>query len=316
MMIQRLINNRFAALIPVASILVLLPLMAGSAYYLRVAALVWIMGLAAVGLHLLMGLAGQVSLGHAGFFGIGAYAVAILPALFGVPPLAAAMAGIVLCGIVAYLVGMPILRLQGHYLAVATLGFGLLIAMVLTSEVGITGGPDGMNVVRLRLFGQRITSPMAWYWITGVFLLIGMAAAVQLRQSPTGRALCGIQDSEVASAAMGIDVARRKLQAFIIASIYAGVAGALLALMNGFITPDTANFLNSVELVAMVVIGGMTTPLGAVVGAALLTVLPQMMAALYNYHDIMMGLVIMLFMIFLRQGIVPALVALFVRRAS
>lgn len=295
------------ALALLALVIVLLPLVSGSNYVLRIAALVWIMGLAAVGLHILMGLAGQISLGHAGFFGIGAYASAVLPARHGVPVLLAALCGVVASGVIAYLVGRPILRLKGHYLAIATLGFSLLIGLAITSEVAITGGPDGMDVKRLEIGSTLVDRPAAWYWIGGVLLLAGVAMAVVLRDSPTGRALRAILDSEVAAASMGVDVARRKLQAFVIGSVYAAVAGSALALMNGFVTPDVAGFMMSVELVAMVVIGGTATPFGALAGAALLTLLPQVLASFADYQDIAVGLIIMLSMIFLRQGIVPAL---------
>lgn len=296
-------------------IVALLPVVAGSSYVMRIAALVWIMGLAAVGLHILMGMAGQISLGHAGFFGIGAYASAVLPARYGVPVVVAAAGGIVLAGLIAYLVGKPILRLKGHYLAIATLGFSLLIGLVITSEVALTGGPDGMDVKRLGIAGFTLESPSTWYWISAALMVAGVAVAMVLRDSPTGRALRAILDSEVAAASMGVDVARRKLQAFVIASVYAAVAGSTLALMNGFITPDLAGFMTSVEFVAMVVIGGAATPFGALVGAALLTLLPQLLASFHDYQDIAVGLIIMLSMIFLRQGIVPTLGQL-LRRAS
>src|SRR6266516_7017989 len=138
---------------PMATIVVALPLFFPSAYYYRVAALVFIFALAVLGLNLLMGFAGQVSLGHAGFFGIGAYAVAIGPTHLGIPSWAAVFAGAAVAGLLAYLVGRPILRLKGHYLAVATLGLGILIAMMFTNEARLTGGPDGMPVPRLELFG-------------------------------------------------------------------------------------------------------------------------------------------------------------------
>ena len=299
-----------------AVLIVALPLLSGSNYVLRIAALVWIMGLGAIGLHILMGLAGQISLGHAGFFGIGAYASAVLPSHYGVPTPLAALAGIVASTVIAYLVGKPILRLKGHYLAIATLGFSLLIGLVITSEVALTGGPDGTDVKRLAIGGSAITSPFAWYWISGALLLLGIALAIALRDSPTGRALRAILDSEVAAASMGVDVARRKLQAFVIASVYAAVAGSALALMNGFVTPEVAGFMTSVEFVAMVVIGGTTTPFGALVGAALLTLLPQLLASFHDYQDIAVGLIIMLAMIFLRQGIVPAIGHLFTTRSK
>ena len=131
-----------------------------------------------------MGFAGQVSLGHAGFFGIGAYAVAVGPTHLGIPSWAALIAGAAIAGLLAYLVGRPILRLKGHYLAVATLGLGLLIAMVFTNEARWTGGPDGMPVPRLELFGWRARTPIAWYWISGVSLVIGRADRRQPDRQP------------------------------------------------------------------------------------------------------------------------------------
>lgn len=292
-----------------ALLVALIPMLVDSSYVLRVAALVWVMALAAVGLHLLMGLAGQISLGHAGFFGIGAYVCAVLPVRYGVPVPLALLTGILAVALIAYGVGKPILRLKGHYLAIATLGFSLLVGLVITSEVALTGGPDGMDVKRLTVAGTVLETPAVWYGISGALMLAGIAMALALRNSPSGRQLRAILDSEVAAASMGVDVGRRKLQAFVLSAVYAAVAGSTLALMNGFITPDLAGFMTSVEFVAMIVIGGSATPFGAVVGAALLTLLPQLLATFADYQDMLVGLIIMLFMIFLRQGIVPAIAA-------
>jgi branched-chain amino acid transport system permease protein len=301
---------RFWTLALLAVAILLLPLAFPSAYYFRVGALVWVSALAAVGLNVLMGQAGQVSLGHAGFFGIGAYAVAIGPAHLGIPPWASLPLGAMLAGALAYGVGRPVLRLRGHYLAIATLGLGVLVAIVLTNESRWTGGPDGMRVARLDLFGWRVAGAETWYWIAGGVLLIGVWLALNLEETRTGRALRALHDSEVAARAVGIDVARYKLRAFVIAAVYASVAGSLLALMNGFITPDQAGFLHSVELVTMVVLGGLGSVAGSIVGAAVLVTLPQALTIFQEYENLLLGLVIMLAMIFLRQGIVPGLHAL------
>jgi branched-chain amino acid transport system permease protein len=138
------LGHRYGILIVLAAVMALLPLTFPSGYYFRVASLVWVSAFAAIGLNILMGKAGQVSLGHAGFFGIGAYAVAIGPAHLGLPSLAALVIGAGVSALLAYLVGRPILRLRGHYLAIATLGFGILVALVITTESRWTGGPDGM----------------------------------------------------------------------------------------------------------------------------------------------------------------------------
>lgn len=307
-------RTKLAILGALLLVLVLVPLLLPSAFHLRVAALVWINAVAALGLALLMGLAGQVSLGHAGFVGIGAYATALGPKHLGLDPLLSMGTGLLLAGALAFLVGRPILRLKGHYLAVATLGLGILVHLVLVSEVPITGGPDGIQVPRLELFGWRLVGPELWYWITGVALWLAAWLALNLEDSSTGRALRALHDSEIAASVVGVDVARAKLVVFVIAAVYAALAGGLFALFNRFVTPDVAGFLRSIELVTMVVIGGMGSILGAVVGAALLTVLPQALTLFHEYEHAVLGLSIILFMVFLRQGIVPGLAALLARR--
>jgi branched-chain amino acid transport system permease protein len=311
--VPALIRHRLAPFAALAAIILLLPFFFPSAYYYRVAALVFVFALAGIGLNLLMGFAGQVSLGHAGFIGIGAYAVAVGPTHFGLPPWLSFLAGAALSAIVAFLVGRPILRLKGHYLAVATLGFGVLLSIVFTNEANLTGGPDGMSVPRLVLFGWAARGSETWYWISAVSFLIGATLALNLIDSPTGRALRAIHDSEVAARVLGIDVARKKLMVFIVSAVYASVAGSYLALFNGHITPEVSGFLRSIELVAMVVLGGMGSIVGSLVGAAVIVVLPQALSFLHDYEHMVLGLIVMGVMIFLRDGIVPGLIRAFAR---
>ncbi len=306
----------YGAVLIVALFVAAFPYVIESTFYMRIAALVFIFSLAVLGLNLLMGFAGQVSLGHAGFFGIGAYAVAVAPTHFGIPSWLALIAGVIIAGLLAFLIGRPILKLKGHYLAVATLGMGILIAMVFTNEARYTGGPDGMAVPRLVLFGWTARGSVTWYWISGVTLVLAAFLAVNLIDSPTGRALRAIHDSEVASRVLGIDVARYKLIAFVLSAIYAAIAGAYLALFDGLVTPATAGFLRSIEFVTMAVLGGLGSILGSIVGAALLTILPQVFTVFHDYEHIALGLAMIVFMIFLRAGIVPGLAALFRRRTS
>jgi branched-chain amino acid transport system permease protein len=308
--------HRLVTIGVLAVVIGLLPIFFPSAYYFRIGALVFIFALAAVGLNLLMGFAGQVSLGHAGFLGIGAYAVAIGPLHFGIPSWASLLCGALVSGLVAFAVGRPILRLKGHYLAVATLGFGLLIAIVLTNEAGWTGGPDGMTVPRLLVLEWRVRSSEAWYGIAGATFLIGAFLALNLVDSPTGRAIRALHDSEVASSVLGIDVARAKVVIFVVSAVYASVAGSYLALLNGHITPDVAGFLRSIELAAMVVLGGMGSVLGSLVGAAILVILPQTLTVLHDYEHMGIGLILMAVMIFLRRGIVPSLGEAFAGRRA
>ena len=306
-------RNKWISLGVLALLIALLPLFFPSGYYYRVGALIFVNALSVVGLVILIGYAGQISLGHAGFAGIGAYACALAPEHLGLHPALAVLLGAVVSGVMAALIGKPILRLKGYYLAVATLGFGILVSMVLTNERALTGGPDGMNVADLGLrdllrdVGWRLSGGEFWYMICGVVLLIGAWLALNLFDSPSGRAMRALHGSEVAAATVGVDVPRQKLRAFVISAVYASVAGSLLALQNGYITPDVAGFMHSVEMVTMAVLGGVGSVLGAIFGAAILTLLPQVLTVFAEYEQLVLGLVMVLVMIFLPQGLLPSI---------
>ena len=260
-----------------------------------------------VGLNLLIGYAGQISLGHAGFYGLGAYGSAILAARYGWPPLAALATATLAVALVAWIVGKPVLRLRGHYLAMATLGLGIIVSVVLATEDGITGGPDGMAVPPMTLGPWVLTGEKTWYWIVGVALVATVWLAQNLIGSPRGRAWRALHGSEVAASAIGIDPARHKLSAFVLSAAIAAAAGALTAHYAGFITPSKASFLHSIELVTMVVFGGMASSFGAVVGAAVLTTLPQLLTVFKEYEMVLYGALLMATMIFMPQGLVPTL---------
>jgi branched-chain amino acid transport system permease protein len=302
-------HHRLFPLIPLVAIIVVLPLLFPSAYYFRVAALVFIFAIAALGLNLLMGFAGQVSLGHAGFMGVGAYAVAIGPSELGIAPLLSFVLGAAFSALLAFVVGRPILRLRGHYLAVATLGFGVLLTIVFTNEAKWTGGPDGMAVQQLAVINWTLRRVSTWYWVLAVSFLVSAVIALNLIDSPTGRALRAIHDSERAARVLGVDVAQKKLAVFVISAVYASVAGSFFALINGYVTPDVSGFLRSIELVAMVVLGGMGSIIGSLIGSAVLVILPQALTVFHDYEHAILGLTLMAVMIFLRRGIVPSLSA-------
>jgi branched-chain amino acid transport system permease protein len=283
------------------------PLALTNAYTYEIAILVGLNAIVCVGLNLLIGYAGQISLGHAGFFGLGAYGSALLTVRYGWPPLAALPAATAGVAALAWLVGKPVLRLKGHYLAMATLGLGIIVSVVLATEDRITGGPDGMSVPPMSIAGWAITGERTWYWIVGAALLLTVWLAQNLMDSPRGRAWRALHGSEVAAGAVGIDAAREKLAVFVLSAALAAAAGAMTAHYAGFITPSKASFLHSIELVTMVVFGGMASIFGAVVGAAVLTLLPQVLTAFKEYEMVLLGAILMLTMIFMPKGLVPTL---------
>ena len=300
-------SGRTASLATLAAIVLLLPLALQNNYYYEVAIQVGLNAIVCVGLNLLIGYAGQISLGHAGFFGLGAYGSAILTARYGWPPLAALACATAGVAVLAYLIGRPILRLRGHYLAMATLGMGIIISIVIATEDRLTGGPDGMPVPALAAFGAALSGERVWYWVVGATLLAAVWLALNLVDSPHGRALRALHGSEVGAEVTGIDSARHKVKVFVISAVYAALAGSLTAHYAGFVTPAKVTFFHSIELVTMVVFGGMASTFGAVVGAAVLTVLPQALTVFKEYEMVVFGAVMMLTMIFMPRGLVPTL---------
>jgi branched-chain amino acid transport system permease protein len=293
-----------------AGVLLLLPYALPNDYFYDVAILVALNAIVCVGLNLLIGYAGQISLGHAAFYALGGYASAIAAARWGWPAWVSIPAAVVAVGVLAWLVGRPTLRLKGHYLAMATLGMGVIVAIVLTNEDRFTGGPDGMVVPPLALFGHTVRGDPSWYAIVGAALWIAVWLAQNMIDSPVGRALRALHGSEVAAETAGIDSARWKLRVFVISTLFAATAGALAAHHAGFITPAKASFLHSVELVIMVVFGGMASIWGAVLGAAVLTVLPQFLTVFKDYEMMVFGAVLIATMVFFPRGVVPTLARL------
>jgi branched-chain amino acid transport system permease protein len=307
------VRPRTGGLLVLGGVIALLPSVLGNAYFYEVAILVALNAIVCVGLNLLIGYAGQISLGHAGFFALGGYGSAILSGGHGWPVWLSLPASTAAVGLLALLVGRPTLRLRGHYLAMATLGLGIIVSIVLSTEDKITGGPDGMSVPPLAFGAWVVQGERAWYWIVGAALLLTVWLALNLIESPAGRALRALHGSEVAAQTLGIDAARHKLRVFVISAVLAAVAGALMAHYAGFITPAKASFMHSVELVIMVVFGGMASVFGAVVGAAVLTTLPQLLTVLKDYEMMVFGAVLIVTMVFLPQGIVPTLGRWFAR---
>lgn len=308
--------KRHYGLLVLAGVLLLLPLVLPNNYYYDIAIRMAINAIIVLGLNLLIGFAGQISLGHAGFVGIGAYASAILPTHFGWHPMLAMAAGAAIASAIAALVARPIFRLKGHYLAMATLGLGIITAIVIKNEAAYTGGPDGMAVVPLGLMGFEISGEKQWYWVLAALLLFSFWASKNLIDSPFGRALRALHGSEVAAQVMGVDIVRYKVAIFVLSAFFASLMGSVTAHYIGFVTPNIADFFHSIELVTMVVVGGMASIYGSLIGAVLLTALPQALSTFEGWETVAFGIILILCMIFMPKGLVPTLAARFGRNGQ
>jgi branched-chain amino acid transport system permease protein len=312
-----LIDSGYAGLAALVLVVVLAPLGFSNNYHYDVAMKMGLNAIVAVGLNLLVGYAGQISLGHAAFFAIGGYSSAILASRYEVHGLIALVVGAALAGALAFAVARPILRLSGHYLAMATLGLGIIVSIVINREIELTGGPDGISVPSLQILGWKLRGPDTWYWIVAAVLALVILLSLNLMRTAFGRGLRALADSEIAAQTAGLDTAALKARVFVLSAVIAAVSGSLFANAERFITPDEAGFLRSVEFVTMVVVGGMASTFGAAIGAALLTLLPQALSGFELWHDFLFGVILVTAMIFLPKGIVPSLhLRLIERRAA
>lgn len=322
-MIQRFMQWRLNGLFSLLLFLIAVPLFVENPFFFDMATQIALIGATVVGLNLLVGFAGQISLGHAGFFGLGAYFSAITTGAYGWPPLLAMLVAAVLVGLLAYVIGRPILRLKGHYLSMATLAVGFIIAIIINNERQLTGGPDGMPVepfsimgwelsvfATYSIFGIEIGGAQAWYLFAATVLFFSVLVAQNIIDSPVGRALKSIHGSEVAAQVTGINTARYKSRVFVVSALYASIMGSLFAHFSGFITPNMAGFNQSIIFITMVVLGGMGSHLGVIIGAAVITLLPQFLAGFREYETMMFGLILMLTMIFMPKGLLPTILNL------
>ena len=304
-------STKFKGLLLLAVMLTALPLALVNPYLYDVAIRIVLNAIVVIGLNLLIGYTGQISLGHAGFLGIGAYATGILTTQFGWPPLAALLAGALAAGALAFAIARPVLKLKGHYLAMATLGLGIIISIVITNESKYTGGPDGISVPALALVGFELSGEKAWYALVAALLVVVTWLALNLIDSPSGRALQAIHGSEVAAQVAGVQTTKVKVRIFVVSAVVASLVGSLSAHYVAFVTPGLSGFFHSIELVTMVVVGGMASVFGSIVGAVILTMLPQLLSTFEGWETVVFGAILMATMIFLPKGIVPTLAAKF-----
>ena len=282
-----------------------LPVLISEGYLLNVFVFVGIHTMLAVALNLLLGYAGQISLGQAAFFGLGAYASGILTATYGWNPWLAMVAVAGAVGILAFAIGFPILKLKGHYLAMATLGFGIIVYIIFNEAVELTGGPSGFpGIPNLEVGSVTFDSDLKNYYLIWGIALVTILLSVNLVNSRIGRGLRAIHDSEVAARVMGVNVRLLKVQVFALSAVISSVAGSLYAHTMTFVSPTSFGFNFSVELVTMVIIGGLGNIYGSFLGATLLTLLPELLRAFQDYDIVVYGLLLIFMTMFMPGGLV------------
>jgi branched-chain amino acid transport system permease protein len=275
-------------------------------HYLDIMIFVGIFSLITMGLSLLMGYAGQVSLGHAAFFGIGAYTSGILCAKLSLSPWLAMAVGVCVTALVAYTVGVPSLKLKGHYLAMATLGFGVIVNIFLNEEVALTGGPSGFSdIPGLAVMGLPVKTELSYYILVWSAVWLALLFSLNVVHSRIGRALRSLHDSEVAADAMGVETSKYKVAVFVLSAVYASIAGSFYTHYVGFLSPSSFNLFFSIKLVMMVVVGGMHSIWGALLGTWLLTFLGnEWLHAFQDFDILVYGGILVAIIIFLPEGLV------------
>lgn len=290
--------------IVIVVLLALVPLFVTNLYYIQVMIFIGIYIILALSLNLLNGYVGLLSIGHAAFYGIGAYASAKLVMEAGLPfPLAMLGAGTV-AGIFGYLIAKPTLRLSGIYMTLATLGFNMILFLILQNWMSFTNGPLGiMDIPPPAIFGYEIESRVQYYYLVFFLVLLTVGSMHRLMTCRFGRALVSIRENELAAEAMGVNTTRYKIQAFVLAAFYAGIAGSYYAHFVKYISPDSFYIYESFILLAMLAFGGQGNLIGPVVGAAVLIIIPEIFRFLQEYRMLVYGGVLIIMMLVRRQGL-------------
>lgn len=299
--------GKYKLLIAAISALVLLglPFIGFSPYVMRIIIMIGIYSMLGMGLNILTGYTGLVSLGHAGFYAIGAYTASLLSLKMGANFFVAALGGAVLASLCGLLLGLPTLRLKGTYLSIVTLGFGEIVKMVLTNWDKVTNGTLGLkNIPRPSLFGMQLTlANNGIYYLMLALVALVTLVCILLIKSRIGRAFMAIKEDELAATMMGIKTTRYKILSFVISAFITGIAGAFYASMIGFIEPNSFTFDTSTLIISIVILGGMGTIRGMFLGSAILIAFPEVFRFLMDYRFVVYGLILILMMRFRPQGV-------------
>jgi len=277
-------------------------------YPLHLACMVGIFVILSVSLNIVVGFAGQISLGHAAFFAVGAYTSTLLAVKFGIPFwLGIFAAGVVSLGF-GIVLGIPTLRVRDIYLSVVTICFGLIVQLALVNLESITGGARGIyGIPRPAILGFSFSTPQSYYYLILLFALFSIFSSLRMLRSRYGRALLSIRENELAAETVGIRSTYYKILAFAISSFYAGLAGSLYAHYITYINPDAFTFGTSIDVLVMIVIGGLGNTWGAVIGAIVISLLPEYLRFMQQYYRAVFGIGLIFIMVFMRSGIISTL---------
>lgn len=300
-----------------AVIIMVIPVFVESKYYFIVLNVIGLNTIVVVGLNLLIGFAGQISLGHAAFYGLGSYFSGTLTVNYGFPLWPAMLSGMLATGAIAYLIGYPSLKLRGHYLVMATLGFGIIINILMGELEQFTGGHDGlMGIPPLAVGGLAFDNDLKNFYLIWSFVFLFMLLARNLINSRVGRALRAIKGSEVAANSLGVNTADYKVKVFVLSAMFASISGSLYAHYITFISPSSYDFYYSIQVVTMVIVGGMGSLWGSLFGAGILTFISEALHVAKQYHVIAYGIFLCLVLVFLPEGILVGIHHFFSKRKT
>lgn len=299
--------NRYASVFKIAILLIVfavIPFIFQDSYFLHIINIIGIYAIAVIGLDLLTGVTGLISLGHAAFFALGGYSAAILTTQYDLHPLIVLPISCLICAVFAFLIGMPLIRMKGYYLALGTLGVGIIAFTLFNGGGNFTGGPNGIGgVPYFNVIFFEFDTYLKNYYLIWITLLLAVLFAVKLAHSRTGRALKAIHSDENTARFYGISVNAFKINVFILSSIYAAWAGVYYAYYAQFISPEISSLGVSIDMIVMLFLGGVGTIYGPILGVAVYKMIPEVTSFMHDYEVLLRGAILLIVLLFFPGGI-------------
>lgn len=301
-------------------LIIIVPVLGFNSFIITQATFAGIYAIIAIGLGLLMGYTGQISLGQAAFYGVGAYTTAILTSTYGFSPWVGLLFAVLLPAAIAFIVGYTMSRLSGYYLAMATLSFGIIVSALIMEWRSVTNGASGFyGIPSINFLGYNLSQGVGYYYFVWFFTIIAILFSLNIVHSRIGRALRSIHDSEIAANSMGVNTGKYKMQIFVFSAMLAGLAGWLFAHMSYSISPQSFGLDASILFLTMVVLGGSTSIWGALLGSLLITIINVTVHFLgenisfitSDFEHVINGLILILVIMFMPKGLFPSLVDLY-----